>query len=1047
MVRFKSLCVALFFLSQFFLIAETKVGGTISMDTVWDTLGSPYICTTTVTVKGKDGPDSVATLHINSGVKVRFRTNCELIIGSTSASQPGGLVADASGGNRIVFTSDKDTTNGSPDWGDWRCITLYRYAYDDSCILDSCDIKFAGYSNNAGIYCVDASPKIRKCVIDSSSKHGVRLIGNTSGDTCAPVIVGNTITRNGQYGIYCYQYGSYVCSPVIDSNTIAENDSFGIRVYANWVGKVTNNTFTNNSPNAIEVYGGTVKEDATWQDQGVPYIVYGTHINVYGTDGGDNVTTLRIDPGVEVQFPSNYGLNVATATTAGALFADASGGNRITFTRKGSSGNWRGIRFNNKAYDDSCMLDSCDVRFAGQYDAGIYCFNASATIRKCLIDSSAKEGIRVYGTAINDTCAPSIVGSTINNNATYGIWCRETGYGVCLPTVRNNDIIHDSIGIYIYDATPTIEHNNIDSCEDYGAYNYSYSTLVLKTLTENYWGDSLGPYHPITNPMGSGNEVGDSIKYEPWLISGYTSAFYIFDVTVSARTINPAEGDTLEITAKITETANWKVDFLDTAGVSQRQFSGSDSTINVLWDGTATGGDTLNDLHYYRISATTSSNDTAASVHGKIWVGPPIAEITFPSEYDTLRCDTIHVLGTASCLEFQEYELFYSVDSTPYSWTNIITSTDPVESDTLAVWDAYSDTNVTTGYYALKLEVTDDYSLVGVDTVFDIYIDIFRLDSIAYDSTAFTPEDDESLKISFRINHDANVTAKIYQGYNDTTNLKKTISLGDLSAGSHTFYWDGTDDTDGNVTWGDYRLQLTGQDIYAANRKYGSESSAEYTFGWQAGYDNCILRGTFNALRGGTSGNVAGFSSGVNGLKGPSRIGGRIWSGSYNPQGCFDTTGVVRAISISAQGRSFSYVWDGRDDSGNVVSSGEYFIKWDEVSEPLLPESTIIVGEYKPLADSVSVSPRLIIGNNEVVEVEFKLRWNSEVDVIVKKAAAVIDTLHSGSLSGGVTHKFEWEGKNSSGQYVSDTGEYTVVISTSAKGKSETERRSVHVYR
>ena len=41
--------------------------------------------------------------------------------------------------------------------------------------------------------------------------------------------------------------------------------------------------------------------DTTWTAAGSPYIVT-SPFQVYGTDGADNVTTLTIEPGVEVRF-------------------------------------------------------------------------------------------------------------------------------------------------------------------------------------------------------------------------------------------------------------------------------------------------------------------------------------------------------------------------------------------------------------------------------------------------------------------------------------------------------------------------------------------------------------------------------------------------------------------------------------------------------------------------------------------------------------------------------------------------------------------------
>lgn len=32
----------------------------------------------------------------------------------------------------------------------------------------------------------------------------------------------------------------------------------------------------------------------------------------------------------------------------------------------------------------------------------------------------------------------------------------------------------------------------------------------------NYWGHSTGPYHPLLNPLGRGDEVSDSVDFDPW---------------------------------------------------------------------------------------------------------------------------------------------------------------------------------------------------------------------------------------------------------------------------------------------------------------------------------------------------------------------------------------------------------------------------------------------------------------------------------------------------------------------------------------------------
>ena len=55
--------------------------------------------------------------------------------------------------------------------------------------------------------------------------------------------------------------------------------------------------------------GGTISTDTTWNLAGSPYVITGT-LFVEGTDGADGVTTLTLEPGVEVRFDGRYHLYV-----------------------------------------------------------------------------------------------------------------------------------------------------------------------------------------------------------------------------------------------------------------------------------------------------------------------------------------------------------------------------------------------------------------------------------------------------------------------------------------------------------------------------------------------------------------------------------------------------------------------------------------------------------------------------------------------------------------------------------------------------------------
>ncbi|MFC1760799.1 nitrous oxide reductase family maturation protein NosD [Planctomycetota bacterium] len=46
---------------------------------------------------------------------------------------------------------------------------------------------------------------------------------------------------------------------------------------------------------------------------------------------------------------------------------------------------------------------------------------------------------------------------------------------------------------------------------------YDGSPAAIVDALANWWGDNSGPYHPTTNPGGLGDEVSDSVLFDPWI--------------------------------------------------------------------------------------------------------------------------------------------------------------------------------------------------------------------------------------------------------------------------------------------------------------------------------------------------------------------------------------------------------------------------------------------------------------------------------------------------------------------------------------------------
>jgi hypothetical protein len=75
-----------------------------------------------------------------------------------------------------------------------------------------------------------------------------------------------------------------------------------------------------------------------------------------------------------------------------------------------------------------------------------------------------------------------------------------------------------------YDGPLTARYNIIRSNSGPAVVVDTAFPRPLPDFTLNYWGDPSGPYHPLLNPDGLGDEVGDSILFDPWLTDSIIDA-------------------------------------------------------------------------------------------------------------------------------------------------------------------------------------------------------------------------------------------------------------------------------------------------------------------------------------------------------------------------------------------------------------------------------------------------------------------------------------------------------------------------------------------
>jgi hypothetical protein len=516
-------------------------GGTQAVDGLWSTEAGDYRVTGQVYVQGTDGPDGVTTLTIDPGVEVRFATGGQIQVGY---SAPGALIADgdASGGPAtITFTSDVVTPARGDWYGLWfrsqtDSSTLLRNAVVEYAGRDYYE-SFTHYTlgvaafTPAGVPLVMEDVTIRETLGCAAQVWGGGLTltdsvvtGTTGTGYCdgsgiygggtdvALTVTGSTFSQLGGSGIYATGTGatlavsgstfgqttgisgSVVDSPSIESvyyvgaspdvawtgNTFDNWGETTSRVSANDAGPLSReNDFNPVEGAVLEVLGGVISRDSIWTPNPGLFVGLG-NLTVQGTDGGDLVTRLRLNPGVEVRFSNGNGLYVGgDSGDPGEFYADGRlGGGFTNPVRFGSAnqvpaiGDWGGIVVRNTGW---AALYEVDVRFATT------ALEARGTLGPVehLMVNRAETGVYLNGGTLESTLEQPVL-----NNCDTAV--RANG---CPATIRNGDFYGIS----------------------WGVLNDTPATVV--DASYNWWGAEDGP---SGEGSGHGCPVSTGVLYAPY---------------------------------------------------------------------------------------------------------------------------------------------------------------------------------------------------------------------------------------------------------------------------------------------------------------------------------------------------------------------------------------------------------------------------------------------------------------------------------------------------------------------------------------------------
>jgi len=253
----------------------TDVIGTISDDTTWNLVGSPYIIVGNITVH--DG----ATLTINPGVEVKFD-------GFYSMNVNGTLMAIGTAANRINITSNRLL----PWYSDWNQINIGVSGHAE---IRYTDIHYG----ECGIRLQSSGNVISNSII---SRNGRSLDGRgiwieSSSDN---IIENNVISYNGFYGVLLKFSSS---NNYIRHNHFFSNDDHAILLRASSNNKIENNYIRYNG-HGIRIDSGSQYNDV--KNNEIHDELYGISVDWSFNNITNNNVTGSANFGIYVTGSSNY---------------------------------------------------------------------------------------------------------------------------------------------------------------------------------------------------------------------------------------------------------------------------------------------------------------------------------------------------------------------------------------------------------------------------------------------------------------------------------------------------------------------------------------------------------------------------------------------------------------------------------------------------------------------------------------------------------------------------------------------------------------------
>lgn len=476
-----------------------------------------------LTVRGLDGEDGVTTLTIAPGVTMLMARYTDIEVGyCCNANLAGALDARGNLQQPILFTSDQTKGLQSPGW--WGSIAFRRYTDGAASFVENATIEYGGYSYGGALF-ESAQPTFRNNLVRLNANHGAyvssadvllqdnRFESNTGHGVyvvnSAPVITGGTLANNGGYGLYTASG-----TPDVVGVTITSNAQRPLRVSP--LGEFAPNAYGGNGIQEIELLGATLDVDRTLalvrdMESNAPlaYALIG-HLYVRGTDGADAVTTLTIEPGVEMRMASSIQINIGyccSASLPGALDARGTDKQPILFTSlqpegEKTAGYWGPLEFQAYTDDAKSFLQHVRVEYGGRSTGGVSFQSAAPTVANLVLASNGNHGAYVSGDKV------TLTNVDVLDSAQYGIHVASGGVDLYDVQVERSGSRPLRISPGTILSNVQVEANGIQEIEVIGGNVEQDARWAL--VTDRITGERL-PYVVVGDIYVRGTDGADGV--------------------------------------------------------------------------------------------------------------------------------------------------------------------------------------------------------------------------------------------------------------------------------------------------------------------------------------------------------------------------------------------------------------------------------------------------------------------------------------------------------------------------------------------------------